>query len=57
MMGQIARRAVINSVFDFLPGRVMLGLATLAYCGIASISFIVFLLPSAALARGRPLTV
>jgi len=43
MMGQIARRAVMNSVFDFLPGRVTLGLATLAYCGIAIISSIVFL--------------
>ena len=39
-----------DSIFDFLPGRILLALATLVYTAIAATSFVLFLLPSAGLA-------
>lgn len=45
----------LDGIFDLLPGRVLLLLATIAYFGVAAISFIEFLLPSAGLAIGATL--
>jgi hypothetical protein len=48
----LAMGLTVDGVFGFLPGRVLLGLATLVYCGVAASSFITFLLPSAFQALG-----
>lgn len=48
----LALGVTVDGVIGFLPARMLLGLATLAYCGIAAISFLTFLLPSAFLALG-----
>ena len=45
----------LDNVFDLLPGRVLLLLATIVYRGVAAISFIEFLQPSAGLAIGATL--
>ena len=45
----------VDGVFDLLPGRVLLLLATIVCCGVATSSFIEFLLASAGLAIGATL--
>jgi|GEM_PF-2528762 hypothetical protein len=51
----IALGVTADGVFDFLPGRLLLALATLVFAVIAVISFVLFLLPPAALAVGATL--
>jgi hypothetical protein len=42
----------VDSIFDFLPARILLGVATIAFGVIAAVSFLVLLVLSALLAAG-----
>ncbi|HLY31616.1 MAG TPA: hypothetical protein VKQ36_11345 [Ktedonobacterales bacterium] len=50
VLGSMALGVTLDSLLDWLPGRVLLGLATLVFLAITAISFISFLFVPAALA-------